>query len=192
MRDLTILALLKSLQDQIANTQKLEGPIGPKGEKGDRGPQGERGPKGEQGPQGPEGPKGADGKPGEAGPKGEDGEDGIGVVDATLGADDSIIFTLSDGKEVSVDLPWQPEKGGDTYINQRAGGGGGAGIQYTPVTTSGFTVTESDLIQGTNIFGVDLGADGDIFLAPVEDPTKLVYIQNESNFSLTISETTEG
>ena len=190
MKDLTLLALLRSIQKQVENVQKLDGPIGPKGEKGEKGDKGDPGPRGEQGPKGDAGPPGLDGV-GKDGKDGKDGEDGVSVVDVELAADESLVFTLSDGREVSVDVPWFTQgKDGKDVVTRHAGGGSGGGIQYLPVTTNGFLVEEAALIKGTNIIGVNTGADAELILGPVEDPEKLLYIQNESTFNLTIYEST--
>lgn len=53
-------------------------------------------------------------------------------------------------------------------------------IQYTAVTTTPYTIVIGDLIHGTNIFGCDAGEDVTVNLPVIDDPTKLVYIQNES------------
>lgn len=191
MKDLTILALLRKFQQELQEAQKLEGPPGPKGKKGDKGDsvRGDRGPKGEAGPRGL---KGVDGKNGKNGKKGEKGKDGVSVTDIESGADDSLVFFLSDGREVSVDLPWFPEgdRGRDVVTRTAGGGSNGGGIQYIPVTTDNYILEEGQLIKGTNIIGVNTGADANLLLKPVEDPTKLLYIQNESTFNLTLIETT--
>ena len=164
MNNLTILTLLKNLQDQVADTRKLEGPEGPKGEKGDRGPQGERGPKGEQGPQGL---RGLDGAPGEDGARGEDGEDGVGIVDAYLGADDSIVFTLSDDKEISVDFPWELERGADgsTVVLRQ----GASGIEDAPSDGTQYVRQDGAWVEGGG-GGADSRVDWmlttDVFTAP--------------------------
>jgi hypothetical protein len=164
MKNLTILTLLKHLQDQITNIKELEGPEGPKGEKGDRGPQG---PKGEKGPQGPEGLRGADGAPGESGPQGEDGEDGVGVVDAYLGADDSIVFTLSDEKEISVDFPWSLGKNADgsTVVLRQ----GASGIADAPSDGTQYVRQDGEWVEGGG-GGADSRVDWmlttDVFTAP--------------------------
>lgn len=189
MKDLTILALLRKFQQEIQEVRKLDGPTGPKGDKGDKG---DPGPRGEQGPQGVAGPAGKDGLDGKDGKDGEDGSDGVSVVDVELGADDTLVFFLSDGREVSVDLPWftEGERGRDVITRSAGGSSTGGGIQYIPVTTNGFTIEEASLIKGTNIIGVNTGADAELILGAVADPEKLLYIQNESTFNLTILETT--
>lgn len=115
MDNLTLLTLLKSLQDQVREVQKLEGP---RGLQGPEGPQGIQGPKGEQGDTGREGPIGPAGADGATGADGRDGVDGVGVTGAYTAADGDLVFTLSDGTELSVELPESltesPE--GRTYI----------------------------------------------------------------------------
>lgn len=80
-------------------------------EKGDKG---DKGDKGEKGKDGKDGRDGLDGKPGKNGKDGVDGKDGVSVVDATIAADNSLVFYLSDGSEIdagSLDFSLeQPEK----------------------------------------------------------------------------------
>ena len=48
------------------------------------------------------GKDGRDGKDGSIGKNGKDGEDGVSVVNAKVDFDDSLVFTLSDGKVINV------------------------------------------------------------------------------------------
>lgn len=113
--DLTLLALLRDLQEQVNKIQKLPGPHGEQGQPGRDGLDGPQGPEGRQGVQGergPEGPAGADGA------AGQDGEDGVGVESVSVAADGDLVFTLTDGSEEYVSLP-QSLSGaseGNTYI----------------------------------------------------------------------------
>jgi len=81
------------LTDKVESVKKL------KGEQGDRGRQGD---KGDAGKNGKDGKDGRDGKDGTSGKNGQDGTDGISVVDAKIDFDDTLVFKLSDGKEINV------------------------------------------------------------------------------------------
>jgi len=81
------------LTDKVETVKKL------KGEQGDRGLQGD---KGDAGKSGKDGKDGRDGKDGTSGKNGQDGTDGISVVDAKIDFDDTLVFKLSDGKEINV------------------------------------------------------------------------------------------
>jgi hypothetical protein len=65
-------------------------------QKGDVGPRGEQGRDGREGPPGPVGRDGVDGR------NGEDGRDGVGVSDAKIDFDGSLVITLTDGRELNV------------------------------------------------------------------------------------------
>lgn len=138
MQDLTILALLKRLQDKVNSISKQVGP------KGDQGPAGKDGVsiKGEKGDTGEMG-VGQDGRDGEEGPAGKDGEDGVGISGVTLGIDDSIIFQLSNGDEASVELPLI-QGSGDTIINKISGGSGGSGEGSATTTKRVIVTTAAD------------------------------------------------
>ena len=118
---LTILALLRDLQRQVNLVQKLPGPHGEQGLPGRDGLEGPRGPEGRQGPEGPMGPQGPAGP---SGADGQDGEDGIGLESVSMAADGDLLFHLSDGTEVAVELPTsllgasQGHVGGTTVIGQ--------------------------------------------------------------------------
>ena len=66
----------------------LEGPRGPVGASGDQGPKGEDGKPGKEGSKGPKGDKG------------DEGKQGVSVVDARIDFDNSLVLTLSDGREI--------------------------------------------------------------------------------------------
>jgi hypothetical protein len=95
--DLTLLALIKGLQDQIQTVEKLQGPKGDKGDQGDIGPPGPAGRQGERGERGSDGLPGPEGTPGS---DGQDGQDGVSVVDAELDVDNHLVLKLSDGSEI--------------------------------------------------------------------------------------------
>jgi hypothetical protein len=84
---------LPKLTEKVDTVKKL------KGEQGDRGLQGD---KGNVGRDGKDGKDGRDGKDGLTGKDGKNGEDGVSVVNAKVDFDDSLVFTLSDGKTINV------------------------------------------------------------------------------------------
>lgn len=84
---------LPKLSEHVTLVEKLEGPQGPQGLKGDKG---DKGDKGEPGKDGKDGSNGIDGR------DGIDGDDGVSVVGAKIDFDDSLLFTLSDGKILNV------------------------------------------------------------------------------------------
>ena len=135
MDDLALLMLLEKFKKRLnkvdARTAKVykdgeRGPQGPQGPQGAKG-EGKVGPKGSEGSQGPQGPQGASGADGAHGTDGADGEDGVSVVDAEYAADGDLVFTLSDGSEISVQMPLNPSGDGQTVILSQGGGSGGSG-----------------------------------------------------------------
>ena len=84
---------LPRLTNQVETVKKLKGEQGDQGLKGD---------KGDAGRDGKNGKDGRDGKDGASGKNGKDGSDGISVVDAKIDFDDTLVFKLSDGKEINV------------------------------------------------------------------------------------------
>jgi hypothetical protein len=114
---------LPKLTDQVDTVKKL------KGEQGDRGLQGD---KGNAGRDGKDGKDGRDGKDGSIGKNGKDGEDGVSVVNAKVDFDDSLVFTLSDGKVINVG-----EVKGEKGENGRDGNTGANGIGVPTGGTSG-------------------------------------------------------
>ena len=157
--------------------QGLQGPEGPQGPQGEVGP---KGPKGDDGKDGVEGPSGPQGPPGDSG---KDGKDGISVVDVYRGADNSLVFVLSDESEISVE---DPLLGTEKIVNYFGGGsGGGSGnstppVKYTKVETVEYTIQEDDLIVGHNLYGIDASDNATVFIPDTVDPTKIVVVNNES------------
>jgi hypothetical protein len=117
MDQLTLLALLKNLQDKVNTVTKQIGPQGPIGETGAVGPTGDSGAQGIQGERGPAGERGSDGLSGPQGADGPIGETGVGVQSVSQAADGDLVFTLTDGTEEVVELPYGlqgPSKGDGT------------------------------------------------------------------------------
>jgi len=84
---------LPKLTEYVNEVEKLQGPQGIQGPQGD---------KGADGKDGIDGKDGKDGLNGKDGVDGQDGDNGVSVIDAKLDFDDSLVLTLSDGKELNV------------------------------------------------------------------------------------------
>lgn len=140
MSNLTTLALLREMQRQLNEVSKQVGPQGDKGETGDVGPVG---PKGDRGDRGDRGERGDVGPAGPAGEDGKDGVDGVGLQSVTEAADGDLVFTLTDGTEHTIELPYglSTASQGDVvnYINGQGGSdtpaGGGSDISNIPQWT---------------------------------------------------------
>lgn len=108
MADTNLLVLAreyKKLREEVKKVLSM-----PKGDKGDRGEKGEKGDTGDTGPQGFPGRDGKDGingyngsngRDGVDGKDGKDGLDGIGVANAYIDFDNSLVIVLSDGREIN-------------------------------------------------------------------------------------------
>lgn len=79
---------VKQIQSTALDIQKQEGKQGIPGKQGERGVPGK------------DGRDGKDGKDGKNGKDGKDGKQGVGVVDAKVDIDNSLVVTLSDGTEI--------------------------------------------------------------------------------------------
>jgi hypothetical protein len=84
---------LPKLAEKVDTVKKLKGDQGERGLKGDKGDKGKDGKDGKDGRDGKDGPTGKDGK---------DGDDGISVVNAKVDFDDTLVISLSNGKEINV------------------------------------------------------------------------------------------
>ena len=114
---------LPKLTEKVLVVQKLEGKQGKDGKQGQKGDSGKVGVNGKDGANGIDGRNGEDGK---------DGEDGVSVIDAKVDFDDSLVFTLSDGKKINVG-----EVKGEKGNNGRDGNTGSNGIGVPTGGTSG-------------------------------------------------------
>lgn len=114
---------LPKLTEKVLVVQKLEGK---------QGKDGKQGPKGDSGKVGVNGKNGANGIDGRNGKDGKDGEDGVSVINAKVDFDDSLVFTLSDGKKINVG-----EVKGEKGNNGRDGNTGSNGIGVPTGGTSG-------------------------------------------------------
>ena len=170
MDQVTLLALLADLQRKVSNVTKQDGPPGPMGQVGAIGPQGPKGdigPDGMQGERGPQGFPGSDGLQGPQGPAGEDGEDGRGVEDVSMAADGDLVFHLTDGSEVAVQLPMgllgASTGGGTTVLHQAPNNGANKDVFVGPDAPT--TNTDQYLWIQTG-----LGDDGECFSVWFNDP----------------------
>jgi len=135
------------------------------------GEQGIQGPKGDQGDRGLDGANGRDGRDGKDGQDGLDGVDGVGVRDAKIDFDGSLVISFTDGREincgevVSVDVAKQIQK---VTHNIQTGAGGDsqtvldaiAAIQAT-IATYGTMATQNKTsvdIEGGTIDNTTIGA----------------------------------
>jgi hypothetical protein len=118
-----VIAAVKKIQENVENRfNELSGFIESKtasitsGKDGIQGPKGEQGDRGLDGAPGIQGPRGVDGK------DGQDGEQGVGVADARVDFDGSLIITLTDGKEINAGevLPFETTEKLKVYFNNPA------------------------------------------------------------------------
>lgn len=104
------------LIEKVNTVEKL------KGEQGDQGLQGDKGSAGKNGRDGSDGKNGKDGKDGK---NGIEGLDGVSVIDAKVDFDDSLVFTLSNGKTVNVgEVKGEKGEKGERGAAGLSGGGG--------------------------------------------------------------------
>lgn len=114
---------LPKLTEKVDTVKKIKGEQGERGIKGD---------KGDSGKDAKDGKNGKDGKDGKDGKNGKDGDDGISVTDAKVDFDDSLVFTLSNGKELNVG-----EVKGEKGDSGRDGNTGSNGIGVPTGGTTG-------------------------------------------------------
>lgn len=163
MDNLTMLALLKRLQEQVSDVSKQ---IGPQGPVGPQGPAGERGAEGIQGIRGPAGESGSDGIQGPPGFDGADGEDGRGVESVSMDADGDLVFTLTDGTEEVVSLP-------ESLFGASHGGDGGTTVVHrNGAPQDVFVGPDAPNAQTQQYLWVQtgLGDTGDCFTVWFNDP----------------------
>lgn len=150
-----VIAAVKKIQENVENRfNELSGFIEEKaasitsGKDGLQGPKGERGDKGERGADGYQGRDGVDGK------DGEKGEQGVGVADARVDFDGSLIITLTDGTEINAGevLPLDTTEKLKVYFNNPAPSGGGA-VDSVNGKTGTVVLTASDVGAATTAQG---------------------------------------
>jgi hypothetical protein len=164
-----MLALLRNLQQQVSEVQKLEGPQGLKGDKGDTGEQGPQGRDGPRGLPGADGPRGYTGEKGDTGEDGAEGERGVGVESVSQAADGDLIFHLTDGTEEVVEFPMGLLGASEGRHTTVVTGGSGGSTQDNKDVFVGpdapTTTTDQYLWIQTG-----LGTDGECFSVWFNDP----------------------
>lgn len=175
-QDLKLIALhdklYKKIEELKAELATVEKQIGPQGEMGPQGPKGEQGERGRDGVDGKDGRDGVDGK------DGRDGTDGTSITDVDVDFDNHLRVSLSDGSVIDAgEINAVIAEDAVTKIIGMGGGGGSGngGIKYTEVTTTSYTVQESDLIVGHNLYGVDSGGNTVVYLPVITDPTNFHF-----------------
>ena len=103
---LTTLAKLTKQLNVLKQTGGKQGEAGKDGKDGKDGADGSDGKKGVAGKDGLDGKSGLDGKKGKDGTQGSNGEDGVGITSVSQAADGDLVFTLSDGNEEVIELPF--------------------------------------------------------------------------------------
>jgi len=159
---------IKKIQENLENRfNELSGFVENKAKSVTNGRDGLQGPKGEQGDRGLDGAPGIQGPQGIPGKEGPQGEQGIGVADARVDFDGSLIITLTNGNEINAGevLPLDTTEKLKVYFNNPAISGsslpsqtGNAGkflttdgtdASWATVTSSGGTVTSVNVSGGT-------------------------------------------
>lgn len=151
-----VIAAVKKIQENVENRfNELSGFIESKtasitsGKDGIQGPKGEQGDRGLDGAPGIQGPRGVDGK------DGQDGEQGVGVADARVDFDGSLIITLTDGKEINAGevLPLDTTEKLKVFFNNPAPSGGGGAVDSVNGQTGEVVLTASDVGAATTAQG---------------------------------------
>ncbi len=123
------------------------------------GEQGIQGPKGDQGDRGLDGANGRDGRDGKDGRDGLDGVDGVGVRDAKIDFDGSLVISLTDGREincgevVSVDVAKQIQK---VTHNIQTGAGGDSQTVLDAIAAIQATIATYGTMATQNKTSVDI------------------------------------
>ncbi len=131
---------------------------------------------GRDGKDGKDGAAGREGRDGIDGINGMDGADGISIADIRMDFDNSLIITLSNGREINAGevLPPDITDRLKVIINQGAsGGGGGGGISSVASADNSVTVT-------TTSGAVDLSVP-----APSATTSVIVQVRNTTGATLT-------
>lgn len=150
---------------------------------------------GRDGKDGKDGASGRDGRDGVDGINGLDGADGISIADIRLDFDNSLIITLSNGREINAGevLPPDITDRLKVIINQGANGGGGSGGslpdqsghagQY--LTTDGSTASWATVSGGGGISSV-ASADGSVTVTTVSGAVDLSVATAGSTTNLVV------
>ena len=150
---------------------------------------------GRDGKDGKDGAAGRDGRDGIDGVNGLDGADGISIADIRLDFDNSLVITLSNGREINAGevLPPDITDRLKVIINQGANGGGGSGGslpdqsghagQY--LTTDGSTASWATVSGGGGISSV-ASADGSVTVTTVSGAVDLSVATASSTTNLVV------
>lgn len=148
-----VIAAVKKIQENVENRfNELSGFIENKTASITSGKDGIQGPKGEQGDRGLDGAPGIQGPQGVAGKDGQDGEQGVGVADARVDFDGSLVITLTDGTEINAGevLPLDTTEKLKVYFNNPAPSGGGA-VDSVNGQTGTVVLTNNDIQRVVSI-----------------------------------------
>lgn len=102
-----------SLEQIAEQTSQIPGPKGEKGDKGDAG---------KNGKDGKDGKDGLNGKDGKDGVDGDDGKDGVGVADAYIDFDNTLVIELTDGNQINAGEINVEKQKTDTIVRGSGGG----------------------------------------------------------------------
>jgi hypothetical protein len=151
-----VIAAVKKIQENVENRfNELSGFIENKAAKITSGKDGIQGPKGEKGDKGDRGADGYQGRDGKDGKDGEKGEQGVGVADARVDFDGSLVITLTDGTEIDAGevLPLDTTEKLKVYFNNPAPTGGGGAVDSVNGQTGEVVLTASDVGAATTAQG---------------------------------------
>jgi hypothetical protein len=123
--------VLAKFDTKIGEVSKEVGPQGVKGDKGDRGP---------AGPEGPMGPMGLRGRDGIDGAVGPAGAPGVGVADAKVDFDGSLVITFTDGTEIDAGMVVPPDVAANfnTFLSKSGSISIGKYVVDAGLTVSGY------------------------------------------------------
>lgn len=142
-----VIAAVKKIQENVENRfNELSGFIEDKTANITSGKDGQQGPKGDKGDKGDKGADGFQGRDGKDGKEGPQGEQGVGVADARVDFDGSLVITLTDGTEINAGevLPFDTAEKLKIYFQNPALNGSfpsQTGNSGKYLTTNGTTVS---------------------------------------------------
>jgi hypothetical protein len=168
---------LPKLTEKVDTVKKL------KGEQGDRGLKGDKGDTGQAGKDGKDGLNGIDGSTGK---DGKDGDDGISVVDAKVDFDDTLVLTLSSGKEINVG-----EVKGEKGENGRDGNTGANGIGVPTGGTSGQVLAKNSSADYDTHWVTSSGGGGGIAsVASADGSVSVTTVGSAVDLSVSVAAST--
>lgn len=168
MADTNLLVLareFKKLREEVKKVLQMpkgdQGIQGEKGEKGDKGDTGPQGFPGRDGKDGIVGYNGRDGRDGLNGKDGKDGLDGVGVANAYIDFDNSLVIVLTNGNEINAGFLTQETKDavianfkqGAQTLNELLPSQTGNSGKF--LTTDGTNVSWADVSGGGSVLSVN-------------------------------------